>query len=92
MSDEIEKALERDRTVEPSPWFRRAVMGKVRAEAELPPIAFPWKRVLAAIALAVIAMVASMESGPALPRLELLLPVIVTLAVASRFLVSARRI
>jgi hypothetical protein len=86
MSEELERrideALEGERRIDPSPWFRRGVMAKVRMQAEMPPIAFPWKRVLAAIALAVVAVVASLSApaAHATPRIELFLPVVVTLA------------
>ncbi len=92
MSEELERriddALEGERRIEPSPWFRRGVMAKVRAQADVPPIAFPWTRVLAGVALALVAVVASLGAPAAhtTPRVELLLPVVVTLLVASRWL------
>lgn len=88
MSDPIDEALDHDRAVEPSPWFRRGVMAKVRAEADLPPIAFPWMRVLVALALATAAAALSF-GAPAAPRVELLLPAVVTLLIASRLATSS---
>lgn len=84
----IDDALEGERRIEPSPWFRRGVMAKVRVQAEVPPIAFPWARVLAGVALALVALIGSLSApaAPATPRVEALLPLIVTLLVASRWL------
>lgn len=45
VSDEsLDTSLGRDPWIEPSPGFRSAVLRRVYAEAELPELAFPWKR------------------------------------------------
>lgn len=98
MSDEmeqmIEQAIDGDRTVEPSPWFRRRAMHKVRAEVELPPLAFPWMRVGAGLFFAAVAAGASVYGAAVeVPAAVLLVPLSAIVFVAARMTSrrSARR-
>jgi len=71
--DEIERALRAEPLVEPSTGFAASVMAAVRAEATAPPpLAFPWRRALPAMAVAGLCLVATaiafgsaMASAPA---------------------------
>lgn len=86
--DAIDQALSSDREIDPSPWFRRNVMRRIRAEAELPPIRFPWRRFATGSGLALVAVVVSMTGDGAaasLADLSLILPAAVLLLVVSRF-------
>lgn len=90
----IERALSGDPAIAPSPWFRARVMERLRGELELPPIAFPWQRVSAAIGLAMFALVWSWTSGTdssIVPVASLLVAVIVAAAVARMAGGHARR-
>lgn len=68
----IDRALASDQELAPSSGFADAVMERVRSErAQLPPLAFPWKRAGAAVlALALIAVTLSASfsawGGPAI--------------------------
>ncbi len=86
-SRRIERVLRQDEPVEPSSTFSLRVMAAVRQEAALPPpIAFPWRRLLAglaACALLTSAGIATLVRSaahlglpplPALPPLSLHLP------------------
>jgi len=58
--DEIERALRAEPLLEPSAGFAASVMAAVRAEATTPPpLAFPWRRALPAIACAGLCVVAT---------------------------------
>ena len=87
---EIDDALMRDGHVEPSPWFRQRVMAAVRAEAALPPLAFPWKRVAAGLTLAIIALAASLVQPASAVPPDALLPATVTLLVVAGWVGSRR--
>jgi hypothetical protein len=47
----LDEALSTDRDPGPSPFFTARVMAAVRAEAQLPPLPFPFARFAAALAL-----------------------------------------
>lgn len=53
----VEHALETERTVDPSPFFVSRVMTFVRAAAVHPPLPFPARRFVAALALLVVILV-----------------------------------
>jgi hypothetical protein len=52
--DQIEHALASQNEVEPSPFFKTRVMAGVRREFELPPLAFPIRRMALLAALLVL--------------------------------------
>ncbi len=83
--DFIDSVLSNEPSIEPSPWFRSRVMRRVRATAELPPLAFPWQRFALGIVLAALAIVTSLASadGPATATLH---PGVVIPAVILAFL------
>lgn len=103
--EEIDRIL-REEEIVPSPGFPARVMAAVRREAEaLPPIVFPWKRAVPALAAAVFALAVStvllVESGAAeAPFWDALLPAarslgapwiaVATLATAVSLLLSRR--
>jgi hypothetical protein len=63
----IEDVLSAPRAIEPSPYFARRVMTAVRREAELPPLAFPWKRFVAAVVFFAVSMSLGIAGGGAGP-------------------------
>ena len=74
MNDDLGRALSNEPEIEPSRHFTRAVMAAVaRAEAEPPPLAFPWRRalpgmvVVAAAAVLVVSGVVSPSGAVAAP-------------------------
>lgn len=103
--EEIDRILGEEEIV-PSPGFQGRVMAAVRREAASPPpIAFPWKRAVPALAAAVLALALStvllVESGAAeAPFWDALLPAarsagapwiaVATLATAVSLLLSRR--
>jgi hypothetical protein len=50
--DDLDRILFSESPVRPSPGFARSVMQAVRREAETPPLAFPWRRLVAGLGLA----------------------------------------
>ncbi|MBV8518068.1 MAG: hypothetical protein JO197_11770 [Acidobacteria bacterium] len=69
MNDEIEQLIEdvlsAPRAIEPSPAFAKRVIIAVQREAALPPLAFPWKRFVAAVVAFVLGMVLALVGGDA---------------------------
>lgn len=64
--ESMERALLTDQELTPGPRFTDAVMAAVRREAELPPIAFPWRALAtgAAVGLALaLVILLSLDSG-----------------------------
>ena len=85
MIDDVEQALDHDRAIVPQPAFRRAVMRNVRATAEVPPMALPWRRLVVAIAFALLAAIASLADPAAeMPGTIVLVPAAVLILVAAR--------
>lgn len=60
--NEIDEALREERTIEPSPFFTRRVMAVIRAEAQFAPLPFPWKRIVAAVVLLIVAIAAGLDA------------------------------
>ncbi|MDX1500912.1 MAG: hypothetical protein R3325_01025 [Thermoanaerobaculia bacterium] len=92
--DEIQRALSEDRPVEPSLGFQARVMRRLRSDAELPPLALPWKRFVAALvaAFGALAMAATVDPDllQATARPGLLFPTVVLLVLAARCTIRSR--
>jgi hypothetical protein len=58
--DDFDRILTLERAVTPSPRFASRVMVAVRRLAAAPPIAFPWRRVAPALAIAGLAFVVAL--------------------------------
>jgi len=84
----IDTALASDRTIVPSVSFRRSAMRRVRANVEVPPLPFPWKRLAAALGFAFVATVASIWAQADSAAISVdpipLVPLVIAMAVVAR--------
>lgn len=66
-ADPIHDALAHEPVIEPDPAFTATVMSAVRREADVPPIAFPWRRFAGGLAATIAAPVMASIAAPPLP-------------------------